>query len=192
MRLRKTHMEAASQSQPEKQASAPVSSLAAVPIRAARLRLVPLAAEQVEELSRLLADPRLHQFIGPSTTPELRRRLTRQLQGPETPGVYWCNWALHEVETDRLVGTVQATISSRDDGLAAAIAWTVGVPWQRRGLAQEAALALVHWLREAGGTKLIAYIHPEHKASQSVARAAGLAPTAEWLDGEIAWAADLG
>ena len=136
-------MEAASQSQPEKQASAPVSSLAAVPIRAARLRLVPLAAEHVEE-------------------------------------------------TDRLVGTVQATISSRDNGLAAAIAWTVGVPWQRRGLAQEAALALVHWLREAGVTKLIAYIHPEHKASQSVARAAGLAPTAEWLDGEIAWAADLG
>ena len=68
----------------------------------------------------------------------------------------------------------------------------MGVPWQRRGLAQEAARALVHWLREAGVTKLIAYIHPEHKASQSVARAAGLAPTAEWLDGEIAWAADLG
>lgn len=185
-------MEAPSQSRLKKPPAAPVSSLAAVPIQTARLRLAPLAAGHVKELSRLLVDPRLHQFIGPSSTQELLLRLARQLQGPEMPGVYWCNWGLHEVEADRLIGTVQATITSREGLLTAAIAWTVSVPWQRRGLAQEAARALIGWLQKSGVIKVIAYIHPEHNASQSVARAAGLAPTAEWLDGDICWAADLG
>jgi RimJ/RimL family protein N-acetyltransferase len=185
-------METESKSHPERRATAALSSFAAVPIQAVRLRLVPLAAQHVKDLSQLLADARLHRFIGPSTASQLRRKLARQLQGPGRPGVYWCNWALQDVGEDRLVGTVQATISSRDDRLTAVIAWTVGVPWQRRGLAQEAARALVDWLQTAEVTKVIAYIHPEHLASQSVARSVSLLPTGEWLDGEIVWALELG
>lgn len=38
---------------------------------------------------------------------------------------------------------------------------------------------------------VIAHIHPDHLASAAVARAAGLAPTAEMQDGEVRWRRSL-
>jgi len=89
----------------------------------------------------------------------------------------------------RLAGTVQATISPSDRGLVAEIAWVVGVPWQRRGIAGEAAGALADWLRTKPVAEIIAHVHPAHTASNAVARAAGLAPTDERHDGEVLWTA---
>ncbi|MER5646883.1 GNAT family N-acetyltransferase [Streptosporangium sp. NPDC002524] len=83
----------------------------------------------------------------------------------------------------RLVGYVQATVS-RD---RATVAWVVGTPWQGRGIAGEAAVALVAWLRERGTTTIVATIHPDHTASSAVARRAGLAPTGGRVDGEVVW-----
>ncbi|MFJ6686985.1 GNAT family N-acetyltransferase, partial [Streptomyces werraensis] len=66
-------------------------------------------------------------------------------------------------------------------------AWAVGTPWQRRGIATEAAQGLVAWLRKHPVHTVIAHIHPDHKPSAAVATAAGLIPTDQWHDGEIRW-----
>ena len=69
----------------------------------------------------------------------------------------------------------------------AEIAWVVGTPWQRQGIATEAAQALIAWLGQRGVQPVIAHIHPGHRASAAVAAAAGLTPTDESQDGEIRW-----
>jgi len=86
----------------------------------------------------------------------------------------------------RLAGTIQATISTGDEPVAE-VAWIVGTPWQGRGIATEAARALVAWLSKQSVKTVIAHIHPRHQASAAVASAAGLTPTNHWQDGERRW-----
>ncbi|SNR92146.1 Acetyltransferase (GNAT) domain-containing protein [Streptosporangium subroseum] len=85
--------------------------------------------------------------------------------------------------SDPLTGYVQATVTSAE----ASVAWVVGVPWQGRGIAGEAALALVAWLRERGVSTIVATVHPDHAVSSAVARRAGLVPTDARVDGEVVW-----
>ncbi|MEV8352688.1 GNAT family N-acetyltransferase [Streptomyces niveus] len=162
-----------------------------------RLSLVPQRVEHAREMAVVLSDPALHTFIGgePATAEELRARYARMAAGPADPAVSWCNWVVR-LGGDRgpLVGTVQATIGpagpDRQDGagLVADIAWVVGTTAQGRGIATEAARALVGWLEQRPEVgDIAAYIHPGHLASQAVARAAGLEPTDEWHDGEVRW-----
>jgi RimJ/RimL family protein N-acetyltransferase len=133
-----------------------------------------------------LSDPALHTFIGgsPLDPAALRTRYERLVTGSPDPTVSWCNWVLRLRETSHLTGTVQATVT---EDLTAEIAWVVGTPWQGHGLASEAALGLVGWLREQGIRTVVAHIHPGHRASAAVAMAAGLAPTEEEQDGEVRW-----
>jgi RimJ/RimL family protein N-acetyltransferase len=97
--------------------------------------------------------------------------------------VQWRNWVIRLRAEDRLAGTVQATVA----GDVAEIAWVVGTPWQGRGIATEAARALVGHLRGEGVTTIVAHIHPRHRASAAVAAYAGLVPTADARNGEIRW-----
>ena len=83
------------------------------------------------------------------------------------------------------VGVVQATVAS--DGTTADVAWEIGVPWQGRGYATEAAIAMVAWLEAHGVGTIRALIHPAHVASARVAERVGLVPTAEREDGEVVW-----
>ena len=72
----------------------------------------------------------------------------------------------------------------------AEIAWVVGLRWQGRGYATEAAQALVGWLDARGIQVIQARIHPEHAASAAVARRAGLRPSGVVEDGEQLWRRD--
>lgn len=158
-------------------------------IRTTRLDLLPLQVSHAAEMAVVLSDPALHTFIGgsPSTAEALRQRYERLVAGSPDPAVSWCNWVLRETSESRLVGTVQATVA----GPTAEIAWVVGTPWQGRGYASEAARALVDHLSGRSLHTVIAHIHPDHLASAAVARAAGLAPTAEMQDGEVRWRRSL-
>ncbi|MFI6513012.1 GNAT family N-acetyltransferase [Streptosporangium sp. NPDC050855] len=161
----------------------------AEPIRTARLTLEPLAVHHAAEMAEVLCDPALHTFIGgsPETPERLRERYARLVAGPP-PGhaESWLNWVIRLDGPDRLVGHVQATVT-RD---RAAVAWVVGTPWQGRGIAGEAAVALVGWLRDRGTATVVATVHPDHAASSAVARRAGLAPTPGRVDGEVVWRSD--
>jgi len=165
-----------------------VSAIAARPISARRLTLVPLVGEHADEMTVALADPELYAFTGgsPPTSQELRARYERWIAGSPDPAVSWCNWVIQLRSPRCLAGTVQATISTGDDPVAE-VAWVVGKPWQGQGIATEAARALIAWLRQQSVETVIAHIHPDNHASAAVAAAVGLTPTGQLHDGEMTW-----
>ncbi len=160
------------------------------PIQTARLSLEPLRVDHAEEMAAALDDPALHEFIGgaPATVDELRRRYAVQAVGHSANGDEgWLNWVIRVQETGRAAGTVQATVRRSGPHLGAAVAWVVGSAHQRRGIASEAATAMVAWLREQGVDQIEALVHPEHRASSTVARRLGLVATGDLVDGEVRW-----
>jgi RimJ/RimL family protein N-acetyltransferase len=150
---------------------------------------VSLDPDDADEMAAVLGDERLHGFIGgrPDSLAELRELYARLTAGSPDPGEVWFNWIVRRRADSRAIGTVQATLRSRDGRRTALVAWVVGVEWQRQGFASEAARALVDWLRERGIDDVAAHIHPEHRASEIVASRAGLLPTDEEADGERLW-----
>ncbi|WP_405011955.1 GNAT family N-acetyltransferase [Kitasatospora sp. NBC_01539] len=156
-----------------------------------RLELPPLGPAHAEEMAAVLADPALYAFTGgtPYGVEELRARYARLAAGSPDPAVGWVNRVLRLRADGRLAGYVQATVT--DGGRTAEVAWVVGTPWQGRGLAAEAATALVGALAGAGAELVVAHVHPEHRASERVAAAAGLHPTDRVHDGERRWEALL-
>ncbi|GAA2792645.1 GNAT family N-acetyltransferase [Kitasatospora sp. CM 4170] len=162
-----------------------------------RLTLLPLTVEHADEMAGVLSDPGLHTFIGgaPDTAEALRARYRRWVAGSPDPAEAWCNWVIELRDTAALTGTVQATVTADDRGACAEIAWVVGTPWQRRGIATEAVRGLVAWLRkplEPPVHTVVAHIHPDHLASAAVAAAAALTPTDRWHDDEVRWQLDIG
>ncbi|MEU9043112.1 MULTISPECIES: GNAT family N-acetyltransferase [unclassified Kitasatospora] len=161
----------------------------AAPLHSERLDLLPIAPEHAEELAAALADPALHAFTGgrPATAEEMHARCARLAAGSPDPAEQWGNWVLRLRADGALLGYVQATVRPDE----AELAWVVGTPWQRRGLATEATRALLDHLIAAGVTTAVAHIHPDHHASARVATALGLHPTARTQDGETRWQANL-
>lgn len=155
-----------------------------------RLDLAPLLVGHAEEMAPLLDDVGLHVFTGgePATVAELRNRYRRQIAGRSPDGSHrWLNWVLRRRGDGQAVGTVQATVSDGYPGLAAEVAWVVAAPHQGHGYARETAETVVAWLRRQGVATIVAHVHPDHRASQGVARAVGLAPTGTVVDGEVRW-----
>jgi RimJ/RimL family protein N-acetyltransferase len=156
------------------------------PIRTERLELTPLRVDDAAAMVSVLADPRLYTVIGgaPPTADELRVRYEHQVRGGSADGrETWHNWIIRSGSERVAVGFVQATIS--EDG--ADIAWVIGVPWEGRGYATEAARALVAWLVDRGVTAITAHIQDRHRPSEIVAERIGLVRTATVEDGEIIW-----
>ena len=170
-----------------------MNAIVAEPIRTARLTLVPLTPEHADPMAAVLGDPALHAFTGgtPLGADALRVRYERWAAGPADPAVSWCNWVIRLDEAGCLTGTAQATITAGaapgGRSALAEVAWVVGTRWQRRGIATEAARALVGWLGRRGADAVVAHIHPDHHASAAVAAAAGLRPTGRLSDGEQVW-----
>ena len=158
--------------------------------RTERLDLEPLSVEHAAELTPVLDDAALHEFTGgaPLSPTALTARYARLAKRRSPDGHQrWGNWVMRVRETGMAVGTVQVTLPAGGSAAGPAeVAWVVGLQAQGRGYAKEAASGLVALLRKAGWT-VIAHIHPAHLASQRVARAAGLSPTAEVHDGEVRW-----
>jgi RimJ/RimL family protein N-acetyltransferase len=170
-----------------------MSAIVAAPVSTRRLALLPLRAEHADEMAAVLADPDLYTFTGgcPPTRQELRAHYERMIAGSPDPAVSWCNWVIQIHGPGCLAGTVQATISTSDVPVAE-VAWVVGTQWQGRGIATEAARALITWLGRQSIQTVIAHIHPRHQASAAVAAAAGLSPTDESQDGETRWRLTMG
>jgi RimJ/RimL family protein N-acetyltransferase len=167
--------------------------VAAEPISTTRLDLVPVSVEHATEMAVVLDDPALHEFIGgaPETADQLRSRFARWTAGSGRPDQVWLNWVIRSRESGVLTGTVQATVHPLEPRAYAEVAWVVGTPWQRRGIATEAALALAEWLRANGIERLVAHIQTDHVGSTRVATAIGLQPTDRVVDGETEWASSV-
>jgi len=167
-----------------------VDGITAQPVQSSRLELEPLRPEHADEMAPLLDDAALHEFIGgePATLDELRERYTRQAVGHSPDGSQrWLNWVARVRDGGAAVGTTQATVSELDGVATAEVAWVVVRSQQGKGYAVESARAMVQWLKEQGVDVVFAHVHPEHQASMAVARAIGLTPTDEVVDGEVRW-----
>jgi len=161
-------------------------------LRTDRLSLEPLAVEHAGEMVVALALQNLYQFTGgePPTLEELDKRYRRQLRGQSEDGrAAWLNWIIRSAGGGPAVGFVQATLTREGADLVADIAWLVTPSEQGRGLAGEAASAVVSWLTSMGVGRLQAYVHPDHTASARTADRLGLVPTSTLIDGEILWEA---
>lgn len=167
------------------------ADVAAVIITTERLVLVPLQAEDADELCDVLHDDRLHEFIGgrPESRLELHDRFVLLAAGSSRAGESWMNWVVRRRLDSQPVGTVQATVRVVDGREVARLGWMIGVEWQNQGFASEAATALVKWIRRLGVEDIGANIHPDHDASATVASRAGLQRTEEEFEGERVWRA---
>jgi RimJ/RimL family protein N-acetyltransferase len=138
----------------------------------------------------VLADPSLYVVTGgtPPTVDELTARYNRQVLGRSDDGTEtWHNWIVRVRATGDAAGFVQATVVGPADAVVAELAWVIGVPWQGRGIASEAAAALVPAMVDAGAVEVIAHIEPGHTPSEAVAARIGLHRTAVLHDGEVRW-----
>jgi RimJ/RimL family protein N-acetyltransferase len=100
----------------------------------------------------------------------------------------WLNWIVRLRQSNVAIGYVQTGVVASN----ADVAWVVGVEWQARGYASEAARVMVEWLKAQGMQALSALIHPRHAASAAVARRCGLTPTSEIVGGEVVWRLTFG
>jgi RimJ/RimL family protein N-acetyltransferase len=119
---------------------------AATRIHTRRLILEPLRVGHADEMVFVLGDAALYEFTGgaPPTLEELRTRYARQVSGrspDRTQG--WLNWIVREQRHLTAVGAVQATLLHDGKDMVANVAWVIGMPYQRRGYATEAAKAIV-------------------------------------------------
>ncbi len=168
------------------------------------LTLEPLRVDHAGEMAAVLDDQRLHTFTGgsPPSGAGLRRRYAAQVRGRSGDGRQtWLNRVVRDDETGLALGYVQATlVGSRvagdlggtgDAGGSAGpvghLAWVVGADHQGRVVASRAAVAMADWLRSRGVTAHVADVHPDHSASQAVARRVGLHRSDEVVDGEERW-----
>jgi RimJ/RimL family protein N-acetyltransferase len=173
----------------EEHVSVRSEGLHAVALASARLDLEPLRVDHAEEMAPLLSDQELHTFIGgqPLTLHQLQERYRHQVTGHSPDGRQrWLNWIVRRRADGRAVGTVQATVDEDENAPTAEVAWVVARPYQGHGYAREAAQCMVGWLREHG-VVVRAHVHPDHGASQGVARAVGLHPTHTLVEGEVRW-----
>jgi RimJ/RimL family protein N-acetyltransferase len=158
------------------------------PLASERLALEPLTVDHAAAMVAVLADPSLYEFTGGTapTLPDLSARYARQTVGRSPDGSeQWLNWIV--VLDGQPIGYVQATVV----GTTAELAWVLSPEHQGRGLATEAATAMMDWLACAGVTSIVAHVHRDHGASARVAERLGLHPTDVVEDGEVRWAGPL-
>lgn len=155
-----------------------------------RLALEPLQPGSAAELFPVVDDIKLHTFTGGAPLPlaELEAWFTRLAARRSQDGSQvWGNWLVRLTDGGAAIGTLQATLPAAGPSAGAAeVAWVIGRAWQGLGLATEAAGSLIETLRADGWT-VVAHVHPDHLASQGVARAVGLVPTDVVVDGEVEW-----
>ena len=91
----------------------------------------------------------------------------------------------------RAVGTVQSTVpvegAVSGAVLVAEPAWVVATPHQGHGYGREAAGTVVCGCGRGAVGTLVAHVHPDHQASQGVARAVGFTATTTMVSEETRW-----
>ena len=93
----------------------------AEPWQTKRLLAEPLTPDHAMALHGVISDPSMHEFMGgtPLGLGELTKRyqVLARRRSPDGTEI-WCNWALREMSSGELVGTVQATLPAGGPGLA--------------------------------------------------------------------------
>jgi RimJ/RimL family protein N-acetyltransferase len=148
-------------------------------LRSERLDLEPVRVAHADEAWPHLDDERMWTYfpaLRPPTLERLREIYARRERGyTHADGAQvWGNWIARERATGRVVGDVQATIYPQRR--VAYIAYGIYVEHQRRGLALEAARALIDHLHDAHGIRRVfAEMDTRNAASYRLAESLGFA-----------------
>lgn len=148
-----------------------------------RLRLREIVQGDLDFLADLLGDPGVMRFY-PNTLDRAAtaRWLERQLGRYEADGHGF--WIVEHRKTGQAVGQVGLLNQELDTGIHPEVAYLIHVPYQRRGYATEAALAVrEHAFQDLGKSYVVSFIRPENLPSRRVARKLGMDPR-----GVIRWA----
>jgi len=171
----------------------PVAWPTATWLKTARLDLEPIRAAHADEAYPWLSDDRIHAFTSgpPVSLEQVRAEFERQAEGHSPDGSQGLlTWMIRH-RTGRAVGSVQATVTRHQGGgMQARLFWIVAFDAQGLGFAREATSEMVIWLMSQKVERFVAYIHPRHRASKGIARAAGLHPSIIVRDGRIEWSND--
>jgi hypothetical protein len=142
-----------------------VTTLVETTIGTRRLELVPLRAEDADELAAVLEGEPLHVLDGGASL----------------------SWAVRRSADAQLLGVVGAISVRRAGRWIVRVGLLVGAEWRGRGYASEAARALVDWLWRNGASDVVAHVHTRDVAAQVVAARAGLQPTDDRIGDEQIW-----
>lgn len=145
-----------------------------------RLVLEPLVPTHAPRLYEQLRNEQLYRFIPqdpPASSQALEDRYEflssrRSPDGREA----WLNWALRERSSGDYTGTLEATVH---ENLTASVAYTVFLPYQRRGIAAEACGRLLEHLFEGYRVGVVAAeIDTRNVASISLVESLGFSRVA--------------
>ena len=137
-----------------------------------RLRLRVFEPSDLDPLYALYRDPEIRRYYpdGTRTLDQTREELEWFSRGH--PLSLWATELKESGEFIGRCGLLPWTIEDREE---VEVAYMIGKPWQGRGLATEAARALVlHGFERLGLSRIIALVDPAHAESIAVARRAGL------------------
>lgn len=154
-------------------------------IRTERLEIRPVRPEDVEAVARLWSSPKVTQHLGgPRDKAGLRRALRTA-----TLDERFDLWAVEERESGRVVGhcgLLARRLGGRDE---VELIYVLGSRSWGRGLATEAAGAILDHAWSVGLTRVVALITPDNHGSIKVARKLGMAIEGDHVrsDGSIAF-----
>jgi RimJ/RimL family protein N-acetyltransferase len=137
--------------------------------------------------------PEVYRFLGATPSPvrdlaDARSRI--DARNERTHGVQGV-WAMHALDDESPIGAVLLVPLPRSDGEPSdvhGIGWHLHPDWWGRGLATEAAGAVIARARAAGLTEVRAVVSPENAASHAVCRRLGMTRTGltrEWYGVEL-------
>lgn len=112
------------------------------------MNLEPLNKYHAEELFSVLKDEKIYTYIPenpPESTGELSEKFERLAEGaPIHLSQIWLNFAIYNKNLNEYIGTVQATIYSKD--LKASIAYVLPSKYWGKGYAQQAVTEMINIL----------------------------------------------
>jgi ribosomal-protein-alanine N-acetyltransferase len=141
-----------------------------------RLVMRPLRIEDVDVFFEMYADPDVMRYMGgpyTGTLDELRKRMSARIEEHfrSDAGLF----ATELRATGELIGRCGQLRWNVEGTLETEVGYLIARPYWGRGLATEAAKALIEdGFTRLGETRLISLIHPENVASQRVAAHNGL------------------
>ena len=140
-------------------------------LSSARLRLLPLAVDDAELLAPIYADPEVTEYFENRFTEieGVRHAVKQRLARDVPPGMG--TWLIQLDDT--IVGHAHLWTARNPAGIVE-IGWTIGKAHWGKGIATEAAQAVVeHGFRRLGLPAIVAVVHRDNAASLRVARKLG-------------------
>ncbi|MBV1799538.1 GNAT family N-acetyltransferase [Siccirubricoccus sp. G192] len=149
-------------------------------VRTERLMLLPVGLENLPELVRLKADPRVFSFMlhGVRSPERTREELEDDIDFWEARG--YGTWAVHLMRDESFLGITG--LMERPDGRGIALRYALWPEVRGQGYAREAARAALEFGHRAGLRRIIAVARETNHPSRAVLGELGMREAGEFLN----------